>query len=558
MLSYLLYLLRCSLQKIGNIRRGLNRAPHYVLITLHGEIPDLPAQREGLWRGLLQRSTPSIKELTENLKRISLDPRIKGVIVRLYHLGISPAALFDLQKALLHLKAQGKEVIAWSPSYDQTSYYLALAANTITIQEGGEISSLGLKKRFLFLKKGLERLGLQFHLLSISPYKSAGDRLTKETLSKESRAMEEWLLASAQEERLKALMEGRNFKRERAMEIIDNSPYTDQEALEEGLIDKILSQEDLPSLLETERILSLKKALKTIYHLPLPYPGAGVTLLRVEGTIAHGESKKPPLSSPIPIPLLLAPRAGDISLVRAARLAARDKRCKAVILYVDSGGGSATASEAMAAALKRLAEKKPLVVAMGSAAASGGYYISASAHHIVAHPLTITGSIGVLGGKVVDQGLIEKLLFHREILTKGESALFNDSSRPYTEEEEKRAQEKIQRTYELFLKRVSAGREMAIEDVDAIGGGRVWAGRQALEKGLIDELGGLEEALKKAKELAHLPERAPLREMPLLKGEIPPLGEAQALLDYVKEGILLFSREEAFCLLPFIEERKGL
>lgn len=558
MLSYLYYLIGNSSRKIGHLKRSLGKPPPYVLITLHGEYRDLPPQREGLIRSLLQRPAPSIRDITRDLKRIGHDPRIKGVILRLYPLEISRAGIQTLHQTLLDLQDKGKEIITWAPSYDLTSYYLALAANTITLQEGGEISSLGLKRRFLYLKKGLEHIGLKFHLLPISPYKSAGDRFTEESMTEESKAMEEWLLESTQEEYSKAIMEGRGVDKKRALEIIDRSPYIDSLALEEGLIDKILSQEDLPSLVKREKIVPLKEALKKIYHLPLSYPRKGVTLLRVEGMIVDGESKRPPLSSPIPIPLLLSPRAGDMTLVRAIRMATSDRNCKAVVLYIDSGGGSASASESMTAALRGLAEKKPLVVAMGSTAASGGYYIATPAHHIVAHPLTITGSIGVLGGKVVDQGLIEKLLFHREILTKGESALFNDSSRPYTEEEEEWLWKKIQRTYTLFLKRVSTGRAMAIEDVDTMSKGRVWTGRQALEKGLVDALGGLEEAIEKAKELAHLPMRAPLREMPLLKGEVSPSGETQALLDYMKEGLDFYQRGQALCLLPFLEERRTL
>lgn len=556
MLSRLFYLIHCLFRALGGLKCRLRRPEPFILFTLKGEYTPLSPPKEGFLRGLFRRPKPNIKELVKDLERVGSDPRVEGVVLRLYRPQLSLASLQTLYNTLLYLKKKGKKVITWAPNYDSMSYFLALAADTILLQEGGEISSLGLSRRFLFLTKGLKHWGLGFDLLSISPYKSAGDRFTKERLSQEARAMEEWILEDIYQQYLEVLMEGLAIERERAIEIMDKGPYLDKEALKEGLIHQILSQEEIPTLLGTQEMVSFKDARRKLYREPPSRPGGGVALIRVEGTIVDGESKKSPL--PLPIPLLMDPRAGDLTVVEEVRKACRDKRCKAVVLYIDSGGGSATASEAMTQALFGLAGKKPLVVSMGSTAASGGYYITTPADYIFAHPLTITGSIGVLGGKLVDEGLIEKLLFHREIISRGKSALFNDSSRPYTEEERERVWKKIQRTYTIFLQRVAKGREMRLEEVDAVGGGRVYTGRQAKEKGLVDELGGLEEAIKKAKELAHLPERSPVWEIGTQKRESPPLGEAQALLEYVREGISIYGRGESLCILPFVEEREGL
>lgn len=555
-MAYFFYVIRTVFQYLSHLKRCFGKAPEYIFFTLNGEYPPLPPPREGLIKNLFSRPVPSMKELQGQLKQVGKDPRVKGVVLRLYQVPHSPASLQTLLNSLLLLKKQGKQVITWAPSYTQASYMVALAAHEILIQEGGEIASLGLKKRFLFLAQALKKWGIQMDLIPISPYKSAGDRLTRCEMSPEVRDMENWILESSYQEHLQALMDGRGFKEEKAREIMDESPYTDRKAQDLQLVDKIISQEDLPAYLKTKQLVSWTRASKKIKKRPLPPPGKGVALIRVEGMIVDGESKRPPLNTPLPIPLLLEPRAGDLTVVQEVRQALQEKRCKAVVLYIDSGGGSAPASEAMAAALTKLAAQKPLVVSMGSVAASGGYYIATPAHHILAHPQTITGSIGVLGGKMVDEGLMEKLLFHRDIITRGESALFNDSSRPYTQAERKKVEERIKRTYQIFLERVAQARKMTREEVDSISGGRVWTGRQAQERGLVDMLGDLDQALIKARQLAHLHPEAPVWEIRSGKEKLPPKGEASALIEYLLEGFRLYREGGVFYQLPFSFRRE--
>lgn len=228
-----------------------------------------------------------------------------------------------------------------------------------------------------------------------------------------------------------------------------------------------------------------------------------------------------------------------------------DKRAAAVVVYVDSGGGSATASEAMAAALGKITAKKPLVVAMGSVAASGGYYVATPARWIVAQPGTITGSIGVLNGKLVNAGLLAKLLFNRETISRGKHATLLSAERPFSEEEREALWRQIKRTYNVFLDRVAACRKMTREAVDAVGGGRVWTGRQALERGLVDELGGLEQALAKARQLGNLDGRAPVREVKVGKQRLAPApASSLALAHYVIQGLQQFGNARSLLLCP--------
>ncbi len=278
-----------------------------------------------------------------------------------------------------------------------------------------------------------------------------------------------------------------------------------------------------------------------------------MALLRIEGEIVDGRSQRPPLKPPFALPFLLNERAGDLSVVQAARQVLKDKRAAALVVYIDSGGGSATASEAMTAALKKVAAKKPLVVAMGPVAASGGYYVATPARWMVAQPGTITGSIGVLHGKFVNAGLLGKLLFSRETISRGKRATLLSSERPFSEEERELIWRQIRRTYDLFLDRVAASRHLTCEAVDAVGGGRVWTGRQALERGLVDELGGVDQALEKARHLAGLSHRAPLREVRPGKRSLPPSPTSSlALAQYVIEGWRQFNEAGTLCLCPLI------
>jgi len=215
----------------------------------------------------------------------------------------------------------------------------------------------------------------------------------------------------------------------------------------------------------------------------------------------------------------------------------RDPRVAAVVLYVDSGGGSATASEAMSAAFRNVAAKTPVVAYMGSVAASGGYYASTPAQWVVAQPATFTGSIGVVYGKLVTGGLLDKLHINKESISRGDSIKLMDSEQPFTDEERAKVREYIEAVYELFMKRVSDARKKRTDEIDAIGGGRVWTGKQALEHGLIDELGDFNRALEKARELAGLNSRSPVREIHTEKSTLGPLVQPTAMMNYVIDGV---------------------
>lgn len=559
-MGYLLYLARLLLWIASNLLRRLSKPPDYVLFTLSGEYSDYAEPPPNFIMRRLRPPRPSLQDLADRFERVAGDPRVRGVVLQFRRLHLPSAQLETLREMIAGLRGAGKRVLAWSTFYTSGDYYAACAAEQILLQPAGSLEPLGLLSPYHFLAESMQRVGVQADFLPISPYKSAGDMFTRSEMSEEVREMSNWLLEASYQERLKAIAEGRGIGPERARELVDATPCTELQALELEAVDAVVSEEELPSHLAADgkpaRIeLWEESAGKLLRPRPVR-PGRYVALLVIEGTIIDGESGRPPIKPPFPLPILLEPRAGDLSVVQAARRALRDKRAAAAVLYVNSGGGSATASEAMRAALSRLEAEKPLVVSMGPVAASGGYWVSTPGRRILAQPGTITGSIGVLAGKLVVHGLLDRLAINRETIFRGRHAAIMEPLAPFSREERQVLWEQIQRIYDLFLQRVSESRGMQTEAVIPIAGGRVWTGRQALNNGLVDELGGLRRAIVRARELAGLDRRAPVRLIAPGKRPLAPQSAA-AIVEYAAAGLTLLERAAPLVLSPLDVSGEG-
>ena len=557
MLGYAVYAVWYAFWLVGNLIRRLRKPPDYVVFVLEGKYPELRTRKTGfLQRRLFPDARLSLQELGEQLRAVQQDPRISGVVLHLRSLQLPAAQAQTIRGLIAQLRSSGKRVVAWSSGYDNTAYYVAAAADEILLQTGGGVSPLGLRASFVFLGDALERAGVKADFVQISPYKSAADPLMRTSMSDEVREMSNWLIDAYYDDFVGAVASGRKLGEDAATALVDGAPYTDLQAVASGVVDKLISEEDLPAYLGTAGrgacLTTWDAVKKRLLRRPPIRPGRYIALIRVEGMIVDGRSQRPPFKSPIPLPLVFNPRAGDLTVVQQVRSALADRRAAAVVLYVNSEGGTSSAAEAMASALQKLAAKKPLVAVMGSIAASGGYWVCTPAQWITAQPDTITGSIGVLSGKVVTAGLLDKLSFRRESIGRGLHADFYDTERPFNDEERKTVWGTIQRVYDVFLDRVSNGRNMSREAADAVGGGRVWTGRQALERGLVDELGGLESGVAKARQLAGLHPRAVLREVGPDRGQTPPpLPDPASAVRYAAEGLGILGGR-AVCLSDLI------
>ncbi len=549
LIAYPLYILRLLFTIAANIlRKGLH-PPEYVTFTLHGSYTDLRRPPEGFLQSRLSPREKNLQDLTRDLKTAAINSQVKGIILFLNKPGLTLSQVQSLIRVIEKIRAGDKEVITWSTNYDTLSYCLAAAGSRVLLQEGGVVYTLGFASRQLYMKEALAWCGVEFDVIRVSPFKSALDRLIRSDMSDEVREMTEWLISSYYRQFIEAIARGRNLDEIEAGKLVEKTPLFGDKAVEAGAIDKVVNAEDLPVYLGSRdnpaRLASWNECNKCFTRPLPPPPGKYIAILRVQGNIVDGKSSRPPGRPPLPAPFIFNEQTGDLSFVRQARAALRNRRVRAVLLYIDSGGGSAASSESITSILGKLAAKKPLVALMGSVAASGGYYVATAASHIVAEQATITGSIGVIAAKVVNTRLLEKLLLNRETIERGKKDLFASQDEPFTEEERSKALGFINHIYELFLKRVADSRSMEHKVVEEVGGGKVWTGQQALEHGLVDELGGLETALARLRREAGLPENTPLIDIPYPRRDTAPLPVSSGWIEFALNNLNQFQDGKA-------------
>ena len=476
-----------------------------------------------------------------------------GVILHFRGLSASTADLQSMRDAILRLREKGKRALSYAPGYRTLDYFVASACDEILLQSGGLLETSGLLTQQVFLKEGLAAAGLQFDSVAISPYKGAADTLTLSEPSPEGREQTNRLLDSLYGTVVEGIAATRKLKPEAVKHMIDQAVHVAADALEAGYVDAVMNEEALPEYLGITKVTMWEEANQQLYLPERDFSQKYVAVLYAGGMIIDGESATPPSDLPVPIPFVGGERLGDITLNQQLRNVMKDPACGALTLYIDSGGGSATASESMASALAEFAKSRPLVVYMGGVAASGGYYIATPAHWIVAQAGTITGSIGVIMGKLVNSELLKKLRFNAVSYLRGDNADLVAGQKPFSDDQRQMIRGSVEQIYQQFLERVAESRGKTTEEIDAIAGGRVWTGEHALERGLIDEIGGLKTALDKARELANLPDAAPAV---LIRDKGKPVGvqlaerNPAALAKYVVENIELLTTR-AQTIMPF-------
>jgi protease IV len=495
---------------LRNARRAFRRPPDFVWILVTGALPEFETSRRGLLRRRLDPRTlaPSLESIRSYLDRILADGRVRGVILRVENLDAGWATLEELRAELYRFRERGKTVAAYLVDPDTRSYYLASAANEVFASPLSTLNVVGLRVRVNFLKDALGSLGLETEVIAVSPYKSAADPISRYEFSPEAREQIERLLDVRFDELVNAISAGRDIPPEQVDAIIDEAPYSAIEAVRNRLLDGALYEDELAGRLSNgEKPAKLTEWGVASKSLRLPYRSRrarkAVGLVRVEGTIVRGRSRKLPL----PLPLLGREQAGSDSVVAALRVAEKSRRINAVLLYVDSPGGDALASDLIWREVERIRAKKPIVVLMGNAAASGGYYVSAPASHVFARKNSITGSIGVILTRPVAAGLLNRLKVNPVTVSRGARSNLLDPRGSPTPDELSVLEHQLDVFYDEFKDRVATGRGLPPGDLESIAGGRVWTGSEALRRNLVDEIGGFRDALAKARELAEITEK---------------------------------------------------
>lgn len=458
---------------------------------------------------LLNREAVVLRDVTNALARARDDDRIVGLVARLGNGGIALAQAQEIRDAVYRFRESGKRTVAFAETFGETrlainDYYLATAFEEVHLQPMGNLSIEGVVSRVPFLRDLLDRIGVTPDLDHREEHKSAKYLLTERDFTDPHRESVTGILADQFDQIVSGIAGDRDLGPERVRELIDSAPLIPSEALREGLVDSISHRDDAYEAArgDGKGFLFLDRYLRKAGRPNRR--GHRIALVYGTGTINRGRSGFDPLER--------ASSMGADDVSATLREAVDDKKVRAIVFRVDSRGGSATASEVIGREVARAREAgKPIVVSMGSVAGSGGYWISAPADRIVAQPGTVTGSIGVVAGKLARGEAWRRLGVNWGELHLGQNATFSVPLSTYTESERERANVMIDAIYRGFLDHVAGGRDMDVAAVTEIAGGRVWTGAQALERGLVDHLGGLERAIEVAREVADIGSDEPVQ-----------------------------------------------
>jgi protease IV len=491
-------------------------AEHVAVVELRGSVVELPSF--SLFGGI---GGVELRRLTDELGKMAADPEVTGLLLRVGDLSADLPAATELRQALLSFRSSGgreRLVACHFEAAGNASYHVLTACDRIGVAPLGDLFITGPVAVPVHLKGLLDKLRVSADFLQVGSYKGAAEPLTRDRPSREMVATLDAILDAAHATIVAAIAEGRGVTPERAGELVDTGLFTAEEARDAGLVDAVATfgafrdeaVGEAPwkkrDIVEAAVPQDLSKLLELVGAVPRRRPThSRVALVYALGAVVDGKRRG------------VAGARDEISsqtLSAALRALGRDDSVKAIVIRVDSGGGSARASEIIWQAVTEVKEQKPVVVSMGSVAGSGGYYIAAGATKIYADRNTLTGSIGVVGGKlVIGRGMAE-LGIRTYPMGRGKRALFFSSFDPWTQEERETMRQMMEDIYGRFVARVAESRGKTREEVLAVAEGRVWTGEAAVDLGLVDALGGLEDAVAEARRLGEVAGDAELEVYP--------------------------------------------
>ena len=526
------------------------RSP-WLELRLSTRVQDLQA-RVPLWQRLMPQFAPkqqatSLEELREAVRVLVTDSRIVGLLLHMPGLEAGWAACASLRDIVLSVRAAGKQVVCYLPEGGGSrELYVALAADRVVLAPPASVAPLGLAAQPFYVKGLLDRVGVEVQVQATGEYKSAAEPALRESMSEASREQSSALLAAMHDALVSALHARPGMDAARIEAVLARGLMTAGNARDLGLIDDVAYEDELlgklsPGLPPHRPPMPLSRYLRwnraALWHPVRDEPY--IAVVPVRGTIVGTGFR-------------LGPAAAELSnIVGSLRAAARDPRARAVVLYVNSPGGSAHASDLIHREVQQLAARKPVVAYLGDVAASGGYYVAVACRRIVAQPVTITGSIGVISIKVAIEGLLARLGIRSDVLQTAPHVDMFSLARKFTGDEERMMQAHAAELYARFLEVVAQGRGKTAEDIHKLARGRVWSGRDALAHELVDVLGGFDSALDEARGLlTDMPpgDRAKLRARAVVPRHsatpAPPLETAAVLLAlerFLPDGLVLAS-----------------
>lgn len=455
--------------------------------------------------------TPGVRghvHLLRKLWRMAKDDDVEAVV---FHLKTSPAgslaAADELDDAVKLLRAHGKKVVCHLEDAGGRAVHMCAHADRVVVNPAGGIRFSGLAMQHFYLAGLLQKVGVRAQFVRIGDYKSAPEQFTNTGPSEPSLRVTEENLSQIERELVATIADGRKVDFATMKRTVAAGPFTAKEALRDRLVDGFAYDDELRTVASEVVGRSIPLLDEAPHKAPRTFgTGRALAVVYVDGNIIDGKSQS--------IPLLGVKTSGSYTIAQALKQAREDPRIAAVVLRIDSPGGSSMAADVMWREVELTAREKPLIVSMSGVAASGGYYIAVPARRIYASPFTVTGSIGIFYGKADVEQLFQKLGISVHTVRTAPRADAESVFRPFTQDEMQELGGKVKQFYDVFVDRVARGRHMTPDAVDAVARGRVWMGRAALEHRLIDEIGGMRQAVAEAERLSGLDDDAPVVELP--------------------------------------------
>ncbi|HYX28002.1 MAG TPA: signal peptide peptidase SppA [Pyrinomonadaceae bacterium] len=472
-------------------------------LRISGPMPDYVP--DDPFRRIFGAPPQSLGSLLAQFRKAKVDKRISAVMLDIDMTDAGWAKAEEIRGAVEDFRTSGKPVYAYMEMGLNKDYYIAIACDKIFVPPSGELFTIGLAADVMFFRGSLDKLGIYPDIYQIGKYKSAGDMFTQKQMTDAHREYINSMVQDLFDRYVAGVAKSRNKSADEVKSWIDNAPYTAAQAKDAGLIDGTLYHDEVEK--ELKKRLGYKDSDELHIARGSDYrqisqeslglnKGEKIAVVYAAGDIVSGKSSFGSSGEET---------IGSDSLVKTLNQASNDKVIKAIVLRIDSPGGSGLASDIIWRAIEAAKAKKPVVVSMSDVAASGGYYIACNANKIVAEPSTITGSIGVVGGKPVLKGFYDWIGVSNEYVMRGKNAGMFRETEKFNDSERAKFQEFLQSTYQDFITKVGKGRNKDASYIDSIGQGRVWTGSQGKERGLVDEYGGLDKAIEIAKQLANIP-----------------------------------------------------
>jgi len=475
-----------------------------LVLRIGGALTEVaPADVVGYLRGV---KTPTVRSVVDNLRKAKVDRRVRAVLLKPTGFD-SPfwGKVQEIRDAVLDFKTSGKPVYAYLQYAGDREYYLATAADKVFLMPSSPLDLNGIATYEVFLRGTLDKVGAYADLHHIGDFKTAPNTFTEKGYTAAHKEMDQSLNRDLYEQLVRGIADGRKKSDTEVRKLLDEGPFLPENALHVGLVDDVVYEDQVDDKLQGARGDDNGRRIDGDDYARVSTASVGlnkgprIAVIYAAGTISDGKSGYDPVNGAV---------VGSDTLIEDIRQARHDGSVRAIVLRIDSPGGSAAASDAIWRELmiaKNERADRPMVASMSDLAASGGYYIAMAAQVIVAQPSTLTGSIGIFGGKIVTGGVYEKLGARIEATSIGRHAEIDSPVRPYNDEELGKLKEQLQAFYDQFVEKAATSRHSTPEKIDALAQGRVWTGRQAKQNGLVDTLGGLESAIAVAKERAKIP-----------------------------------------------------